>query len=291
MRFVASPGSGARLVADAAGAARLGRGVVYRVRGTAVIHVAWVHARAGADIVLDGAVYDAARRAVSRFWDDASWPAVTALRGPRAPRLRRRAEPARPATVSRLALQRRQPLRGALVRRGARRRAGHGGVRPRRRLRGHPPLRAAAAARAVLRTGAPGRCSSRPPTSSGSPATATLLDSITPALATVLRRLERQLRGRGPGLLDREAFSSDVRRPVIGLHGQAVGLAGPARDGWRLVEPRSTPGSRRAPTRGGRPARARAPRRAVRARQRRLADGSLFVPGRARRPRAAVRRR
>jgi hypothetical protein len=103
-----------------------------------------------------------------------------------------------------------------------------------------------------------------------------LVDRITPALTTVLRRLEHQLRGPGPGLLDRERFSSDVTRPVIGLHGQATvwqGLLGMARVWSRLDNPRLAARATWAADRLE-----RALRQAARASTRRLADGSLFVP-------------
>jgi len=77
-------------------------------------------------------------------------------------------------------------------------------------------------------------------------------------------------------LLDREPFSSDVTRPVIGLHGQATvwqGLLAMARVWSRLDDRRLAARATRAADRLE-----RALRQAARASTRRLADGSLFVP-------------
>ena len=93
----------------------------------------------------------------------------------------------------------------------------------------------------------------------------------------MLEGLERQIhRPGGTGLLDREAFSSDIGRQVVALHGQAVvwrALVSIGRAWAKLGQPRlaarATAAARRLE---------QALRSAVRASQRRLSDGSLFVP-------------
>ena len=273
VRFVASPGSGARLVADAAGE-RDGRGVVYRIRGIAVIHVAWVHARAGADIVPDGAVYDAARGAVSRFWEDAL-ARGTSFEVPE----QRVVDAERSLLVQQRSLAWRysvgnpyEELSFAEALDAARVTAayGHADVSEailRLAVRRLPARYTNWRAGAVLVAAADIFRLTRD---------RALVDRITPALTTVLRRLEHQLRGPGSGLLDREPFSSDVTRLVIGLHGQATvwqGLLGMARVWSRLDDPRLAARATWAADRLE-----RALRQAARASTRRLADGSLFVP-------------
>ena len=101
------------------------------------------------------------------------------------------------------------------------------------------------------------------------------LDAVTPALRGYVDALGRQIAAAG-GLLDRERYSSDIPLSVYGLHSQAV-----AWQGLREIAA--------AWTRAGRPALAaragslgarleRALRRAVRASETRLPDGSLFLP-------------
>ena len=102
-----------------------------------------------------------------------------------------------------------------------------------------------------------------------------LVDDLTPALRRDLSDLERQLAD-GSGLLLRERYSSDVPDLVHGLHSQAVAWQG-VRDMGHVWAATDHPGladrCRRAAARleGGL-------RRAVRMSDRRLADGSLFVP-------------
>ena len=266
-------GAARACVADAAGE-RDGRGVVYRIRGTAVIHVAWVHARAGADIVPDGAVYDAARGAVSRFWDDALARGTT-FEVPE----QRVVDAERSLLVQQRSLAWRysvgnpyEELSFAEALDAARVTAayGHADVSEailRLAVRRLPARYTNWRAGAVLVAAADLFRLTRD---------RALVDRITPALTTVLRRLEHQLRGPGPGLLDREPFSSDVTRPVIGLHGQATvwqGLLAMARVWSRLDDRRLAARATWAADRLE-----RALRQAARASTRRLADGSLFVP-------------
>ncbi|HET7043698.1 MAG TPA: hypothetical protein VFI37_02505 [Gaiellaceae bacterium] len=96
----------------------------------------------------------------------------------------------------------------------------------------------------------------------------------TPALARYLRTLERELRP--DGLLPRERYSSDIPDQVLGLHAQAV-----VRQGLAEMAPVWADTGHAALARRARALAAklgRGLRRAVAASQRRLPDGSLFVP-------------
>ena len=191
--------------------------------------------------------------AVARFWErELSRGAV--LEVPERRVVGRRAKPARPAARAHVALQRRQSLRGALVRRGARRRAGDGGVRPRRRLRGDPPLRAAAAAGAVLelarrrrarRRRRPLPAHRRPDVSR--PQDARVGGSAAPPGGPAPEPHSRAARPRG--VLVRHPSPGD-RAPRAGGR-----LAGPGCDRRRVVETGSSP-PRRPRRRGGRSTRA-----------------------------------
>lgn len=102
------------------------------------------------------------------------------------------------------------------------------------------------------------------------------VDRVTPVLRGYVATLGRQIDRSPRGLLERERYSSDIPDSVYGLHSQAVA--------WQGLR---TMGAVWAQTgRGALAARCRALaarlevglRRAVRASQRRLPDGSLFVP-------------
>jgi hypothetical protein len=101
------------------------------------------------------------------------------------------------------------------------------------------------------------------------------LQRATPTLRGYVTELGRQI-SHGGGLLGRERYSSDIPISVYGLHSQAVvweGLRAIA-DAWAQDEkPALATASRRlaAKLEG-------ALKRAVRASERRLADGSLFIP-------------
>lgn len=106
------------------------------------------------------------------------------------------------------------------------------------------------------------------------------LDFATPVLRGYVRALARQLPSRGPGLLARERYSSDIADQVLGLHAQAVawqGLLGIAA-AWRQTG-RTGDAALAARTADRLGAGLRA---ALRQSQRRLGDGSLFVPVRLR---------
>ena len=103
------------------------------------------------------------------------------------------------------------------------------------------------------------------------------LDEETPSLARLVRVFGRQIDGKANGgLLDRERYSTDISRPVIGVHEQAVvreGLFAMARvwaqTGHRRLAARSSALAVRLDA---------GLRRAVSRSARRLPDGSLFVP-------------
>ncbi len=103
------------------------------------------------------------------------------------------------------------------------------------------------------------------------------LDAATPNLKRLVESLGRQiLRRHGGGLLRKERFSSDIATPVFGLHAQAAVWQGlnVIADVWQANGKRSL--ARRAHALADRLGAAL--RRAVRASEHRLKDGSLFVP-------------
>lgn len=104
------------------------------------------------------------------------------------------------------------------------------------------------------------------------------LAQATPDLRGYVRTLGRQIRSSRTGLLPRERFSSDVHDAVYGLHAQAVVWQGLREMGhvWAQTGNRALAAeARRLAARLERGLRA-----AVRSSQRRLSDGSLFVPAR-----------
>ena len=113
------------------------------------------------------------------------------------------------------------------------------------------------------------------------------LDEVTPVLGGYVETLGRQITSNERGLLRRERYSSDIPDSVYGLHSQAVVWQGLRAMGrvWRLT------GRRELATRCEALAtRLEAGlREAVRDSQRRLPDGSLFVPVRLLDPEPAYR--
>ncbi len=100
----------------------------------------------------------------------------------------------------------------------------------------------------------------------------------TPALRGFVAALGRQLPRSGAGLLRRERFSSDIPDSVYGFHSQAMawqGLRAMASVWARTGQASLAATSRRLAARLG-----PGLRRALRASERRLPDGSLFVPAR-----------
>jgi hypothetical protein len=102
------------------------------------------------------------------------------------------------------------------------------------------------------------------------------VDQVFPTLRRYVSALGRQLPANGRGLLHRERYSSDIPDSVHGLHSQAVawqGLKAIARV-WAETDHRSAAEAARRTA-----ARLEAGlRRAVPASQKRLPDGSLFIP-------------
>ncbi len=102
------------------------------------------------------------------------------------------------------------------------------------------------------------------------------VEQATPTLAGYVRALGRQLAKGGRGLLGRERYSSDIPDSVYGLHSQTVVWAG--LEAMSSVWSRTGHGDLAATSRRLAARLEAGLRRAVRASQRRLPDGSLFVP-------------
>ena len=102
-------------------------------------------------------------------------------------------------------------------------------------------------------------------------------ESVTPAIAHLLDNLSRQIyRANGNGLLIRERFSSDIGARVYALHGQAAvwqGLNAVADVFHATGHPQLARKARHLATRLG-----SGLRRAIHASERKLKDGSLFIP-------------
>jgi hypothetical protein len=271
VRFVAARGERSRLL-PGPGGVLVGDELRYRVAGTAVIHVGWLH-RQTAGATVDEGTYLAARASVRGLWQEELTEA-TSLELPE----RRVVDAYRNALVQQRTLTWRYS-------------AGN----PYEELSFAEALDSATVvgrlgredvAEAILRFAArrlPVRFSSW---RAGALLTAAaahvqlggeLPQHVQGTLVYALRRLESQiLRGDRSGLLEREAFSSDVRRRVIGLHGQAVvwqGLRWMSRAWARLERPRLAARAARAATRLEHGLRA-----AIAGSERRLPDGSVFVP-------------
>jgi len=102
------------------------------------------------------------------------------------------------------------------------------------------------------------------------------VERVTPQLRTYMEDLGAQIRSNPRGILNRERFSSDIKDSVYGLHTQAVvwqGLRSMARVWADTGHPSLAAEARTLAARLGTGLRV-----AVRASQRQLADGSLFVP-------------
>jgi hypothetical protein len=273
VRLVPSDGSGMRLVTDGRGS-RDGDGVLYRVRGTAVIHAAWVH-RPAPGVLADAVTYDAARRAVAGFWTrELGRGAVFDVPEKRVMDAQRNLLVQQRILTWRYSvgnnyeeLSFAEALDAAQVMAAY----GHGDVSrailhfalkrlPERYTNWRAGAVLGAAATHVALTGDTG-----------------LLDDRADAFAAILERLERQIRRPGgSGLLDREAFSSDIARRVAALHGQAVAWQALraigrtwARNGREHLAARAAAAAERLGA---------ALRAAVRVSETTLEDGSVFVP-------------
>ena len=223
VRFV--PSRWSRLAYEAGGDP-VGKELRYRVDTTAVVHVAWIHGPSRRRILIDELAYRTAREALVGFWERKLSPAMTVS----VPE-RHVLDAQRNALVQQRILTWRysvgntyEELSFAEALDAARVMDGYGmhdvaeailrfaGTRIRHRYTNWRGGSLLAAAAAHVELGAP------------------LPEPVERALRWVLRRIERQLyRPGGAGLLEREQFSSDVRRRVTGLHGQAVA--------WRGCEP------------------------------------------------------
>ena len=104
-----------------------------------------------------------------------------------------------------------------------------------------------------------------------------LRPSRTPTLARYVAHLARQLARASTASCARERYSSDVYRNVYGLHSQAVVWQG-LRAMARGLGPHGLPGARGAGTRAGARSSASVSAGRPAGRQRRLPDGTLFVP-------------
>jgi hypothetical protein len=102
------------------------------------------------------------------------------------------------------------------------------------------------------------------------------VDRVTPALRRYVRSLGRQIRASRTGLLERERYSSDIPDSVYGLHSQAVAWQGLRGMGW--VWERTGQTALAAECRRLAARLEAGLREAVRASERRMADGSLFIP-------------
>lgn len=102
------------------------------------------------------------------------------------------------------------------------------------------------------------------------------ITSVTPTLRRYVATLGRQIDANPTGLLGRERYSSDIPDQVLGLHSQAVVWQGLTWMGQVWGETGNLSLARRCRALATRLARGL--RRAVAASQRRLSDGSLFVP-------------
>jgi hypothetical protein len=103
-----------------------------------------------------------------------------------------------------------------------------------------------------------------------------LIASLTPALRRDVHFLARQIASKRRGLLRRERYSSDIPDLVYGLHSQAVALQGARAIGrvWQTTGRKAL--AARCRTLAARLAAGL--RVAIRRSQRRLTDGSLFIP-------------
>ena len=239
VRFVASPGSRARLVTDGRGALEHERGALPRAWCQRCSGSPGCTARVRARVAVDEAAYDAALRTTERFWGrelarGASFdvPERRVLDAERSLLVQQRILTWRYSVGNPY-----EELSFAEALDAARVMAAYGHADVSEAilhfaLRRLPVRFTSWRAGAVLVTAAELFRLTRDPT---------VLDNGTPALATALSRLARQVgRAGGSGLLDREQFSSDVRRRVLGLHGQAIAWQGLLAIGrvWEQDHPR-----------------------------------------------------
>ena len=104
------------------------------------------------------------------------------------------------------------------------------------------------------------------------------IDGATPTLRSYVDQLGRQIAASGTGLLGRERYSSDIPEHVLGLHSQATVWQGLRAMGRVWAETGDAELARRCAALAKRLEAGL--RRAVASSQRRLGDGSLFIPAR-----------
>jgi pimeloyl-ACP methyl ester carboxylesterase len=104
------------------------------------------------------------------------------------------------------------------------------------------------------------------------------VDGATPVLQRYVDELGRQIDGSGTGLLGRERYSSDIPEQVLGLHSQATVWQGLQAMGRVWADTGNAELARRCAALAKKLE--AGIRRAVAASQRRLGDGSLFIPAR-----------
>ena len=223
-------------------------GVVrYRVPrgGVATIYAEWLNGPSEAKTLrADAPTYDAAQVDGRQLLDDP--PHVGhAVRRARAGRRQRGARRARAGAGVRLALQRRQSLRGALLRRGTRLGRGRGGIRLPERREGDPAGLARTAqeeAQALHRV--PGRPPALDRRALLPPDPRPVVHPERDARARPARAARSQARQveRGParGRLRPEQLSSDIPYDVDSVNGDGRGLAGTARDRPRVGRHRAS---------------------------------------------------
>ena len=104
------------------------------------------------------------------------------------------------------------------------------------------------------------------------------IEAATPTLRRYVDELGRQIGASGPGLLGRERYSSDIPDEVLGLHSQATVWQGL----WAMSRAWAETGNPELARRCAGLAKRleNGIRRAVASSQRRLGDGSLFIPAR-----------
>jgi hypothetical protein len=268
---------GSTYLAFAPGAAVAGSSIRYRVppRSTRTVYVAWLNAPgSAARITLDEVTYEAAMASVVRYWQE-RLAVGAALEVPE----RRVQDAYRSLLVQSLSLGWRysvgNPYQQFSFPEGvdvAQVLAAHGYFAP---------------ARAILVRSFSTPLTRYPNWKMGQKLVGTALyfrltrdddyvERVTPSLREYVETLGRQIRRNPRGMLDRERFSSDIPDRVYGLHAQAVvwqGLRSMA-SVWATTGQASLA----AQTRSLAARLETGLRKAVRESQRRLPDGSLFLP-------------
>ena len=186
------------------------------------------------------ATYDAARQRLVDFWLAAARRAADRSTSPSSVVNDAQRSLLDPGPGADLAVQRRQPVRGVLVRRGARRRRGDGRVRPPRRDARQILSSSLARLDAALELAGRREADREPRSTSASPATATTSNrrrrrSTASSTASGARSTARH----GNGLLRPRALLVRHRRARLRAARPGGGLAGAERDRRRLARDRA----------------------------------------------------